>query len=1062
MRALKPLIISLALCSAIACTKKDTGTQDVRPRTVEPRLTGVSIWQPCRTSLPTGHTVRDAECVPMNNPPIECDETVVSDSQAVHLLVSQRGCTDAAIAALENLARIDPAAMSDLAASYYVRAQREDRPSDLLAAFAAAEHAVIASPHSPAARFNHALIEEALGLSEDAVTSWNKFLEIDHSAWAVEAHEHLGRLQREAALNAAAQWAHNRAQLSVAGTADMVRLIAPFQMTAERYLEDELLPQWALAPTQQRLMEARTLAIALAQLSGDRFAIDVVQAVERSPKTSQQGLLAFGNARSVGGSFARSAATYNDAARLLERDHSPLSLLARLGYANTVSLEPGGYARARALVESIEREARSHGYKHLAARIRVTRANYLGHESRYTDSLAQSDAAIAEYQQLGDEESVIDARMRRFGVIGKAGQHELEWRYALQTMRDSRRLVDPQSRHNALGGTADAALALGYAHAALLYQDAALGMIRRELVAIPPEDLRRIQRMQMNAATALRARANIDLHLGDYERATADLDEAIRLGKEQDVALSVQNTVAARIEEVHGQTLLHLAPARAVVAFTESLRLAGKEFLTFRAALLAQRAEALRRAGRNADAENDLRASLAQLRLEEKRILDRRQRGQDEEFWSPYFSRFQETYRLLIGQLVEEGRKDEAFDYAEQQRAFEPLTLISEIAPKDFDGKTRRLAEIRQTLPPNTLLLEYSLLDDQTIAWLISRERFEVIALKARRRDIERLSSALQRAASARNRTDFETQLYALYDALIAEPLAKFGTMPSRLVIVPDGPMHGLPFAALHNPKTNHYLIEDVPIEIAGSANLYLISLARDKALASQEAPSILLVGDPAFNRSLALAQGLQPLPHARSECEKIDALYTPHTKMLLERDATIPRFLERARSSTVIHIAAHTIVNAQAPSRSFILLAPSANELGPLDAQALLTRLSPLDHTRLVVLSTCSSAGGLPVGAEGVAPLVRPLIGAGVPAVVGTLWNVEDATAEELLVSFHRHYRQGSDAAVALQSAQIDLLRNKNNNPGLRSVLAWAPFQVIGHGSSPFAPAPQHKEKPP
>jgi len=153
--------------------------------------------------------------------------------------------------------------------------------------------------------------------------------------------------------------------------------------------------------------------------------------------------------------------------------------------------------------------------------------------------------------------------------------------------------------------------------------------------------------------------------------------------------------------------------------------------------------------------------------------------------------------------------------------------------------------------------------------------------------------------------------------------------------------------------------------------------------------------------------------------------------------------------------------VNAQSPSRSYILLAPAANEPGPLEAQALVTRLS-LDHTRLVVLSTCSSAGGLPIGAEGVAPFVRPLIGAGVPAVVGTLWNVEDATAEELLVSFHRHYREGHDAAVALQLAQIGLLTKRDDNPGLRPVLAWAPFQVIGHGSSPFAPTPQHKEKPP
>jgi CHAT domain-containing protein len=83
----------------------------------------------------------------------------------------------------------------------------------------------------------------------------------------------------------------------------------------------------------------------------------------------------------------------------------------------------------------------------------------------------------------------------------------------------------------------------------------------------------------------------------------------------------------------------------------------------------------------------------------------------------------------------------------------------------------------------------------------------------------------------------------------------------------------------------------------------------------------------------------------------------------------------------------------------------------------------------------------------------VRPLIARGAPAVIGTLWDIEDATAGPLLVSFHRHYREGNDAAVAMQLAQIELLRNPN--PGLQSVLVWAPFQVIGYSSSPF-PAPR------
>src|SRR6185295_10223555 len=102
-----------------------------------------------------------------------------------------------------------------------------------------------------------------------------------------------------------------------------------------------------------------------------------------------------------------------------------------------------------------------------------------------------------------------------------------------------------------------------------------------------------------------------------------------------------------------------------------------------------------------------------------------RKRGSGEEIWSSYFSRFPETYQSLIRQLLNEGRREDAFNYSERQRAFEPLYLISEIAPNDFDGKLKDVASIRQSLPPGTLLIEYSFLGDHAIAWLVSREIFE-------------------------------------------------------------------------------------------------------------------------------------------------------------------------------------------------------------------------------------------------------------------------------------------------------------------------------------------------
>jgi CHAT domain-containing protein len=989
--------------------------------------------------------------------PVECSDVIPSRAEAARMLRSQPACIDAAVAALEGFSRTDSTALSDLAAGYTLRAQREDRPSDLLNALDAAQHATAALPRSAVARFNLAMIEESIGLTDDALDSWNQFLKIANSAQRAAAGGGQTEFQ---SIDPTAKWMKNRAKLPAALRAGdrvaVAQLIAPFPSSAETFLEEELLRP-------EHIDEAKTLASELARLTNDPYALDAIAALERSPDALRTEHMAFANARRADRELGATRGTeYEKAAQLLERGGSPLSLLARLGYTSVVafSRKPNALADSSALLIPIEQEARRRGFNRLLARVHATDANILRSMGRYVESLSKSEAALTEYERSGDPEGVADTRMRMIGTLRSAGQNDVAWRAAMRALRESDHLVETRARHTLFGELATTAEALDHVPVALLYENTALRIVQHHLFITPPEQTDFIKALQTNLSIVRRARAEIELRLGDNQSAAFDLSESIRL-RSTATDKNTQGALLSRMKKVEAEAFLRINPAAAIASFTAALSLVNPESRTYRASLLAQRADAQRRAGRPNAAEEDLRAALKELRVEQLYMLAHRKRGEAEALWSSYFSRFGEAYQRLIRQLVDAGRTKEAFDYAENARAFEPLYLVSEVAPKDFDGKTKNLAEIQQALPPGTQLIEYSVLPDQTIVWLVSREHFSIVHLPAGKAAIERNASALQRAIGARNRTDFEAKLYALYDVLMAKPLAAVGTQAQRLVIVPDGPMHGLPFAALHNPNTNRYLIEDAPIEIAGSANLYLVSLRRDRALQSEKAPSALLIGDPAFNRNLAFAQGLQPLPRARSECEKISEIYGSHVQMLLEGDATIPRFLEQARTSVIIHVAAHSVVNAQAPSRSYILLAPAPNEPGPLEAQALLTRLS-LDHTRLVVLSTCSSAGGLPIGAEGVAPFVRPLIGAGVPAVVGTLWNVEDATAEDLLVSFHRHYREGKDAAVALQLAQVGLLTKKNNNNGLRPVLVWAPFQVIGHSSSPFAPTPPHKEKPP
>jgi CHAT domain-containing protein len=929
---------------AITCAKKDTEPPIVWPRSIKPRLTTFAQ----RVTIPAV-----AECA---------DLDITTHVEAVSILAFKPKCTDEAINALQRFAGRDARAMSDLAAAYYLRAERQDRPSDYLRAWDAVSHALASAPNLPEARINRDLIEEELGLrtvmrKDDALVQW----------------------EYNAGLLTNALRARDRAAVA--------RLIAPFPYAAERY------PTKNLTPGDRRLLA------------------DEISHVTGEP---------------VEGPVAAELQKNIDAA-----------------YWNVLTLQPDAFTRSAAELEAIEHEARVRGYGRIALRALVTHAWCRLFEGRYLDSLLDYDKAIAQYEQLGDADAVTDARMRRISALRGLGQYEAAWREAYGVIHESWRLTQTRSRETLLNEVCSSARDVGVPSVALRYADTAIDFHRH--VIATRQDRVVVDTAQKALAGALSVRAKLEVALDRAPAAEADLNEAMRLSnKEGRVA---QEHLRGRIEAARGELLLHGNPARAIIAFTTALESSRREPPTARAALYFQRAEAGLALGRDEGAESDFVAGLKVLRDEELGAVRTPQAAIAEEYWSGYFSRFQESVRRFVSYLVDRNRAQDAFAYAERARAFEPLSRLMQ--PADIDAITP--AQIQAELPADTIILEYCVLADRTIVWTVSHDRIDAQTLDVGRNKADRWSRDLRDAAHRQDVSTFETVLNAASAELLARPLATIGSRAKRLVIVPDGPLHALPFAALRNRVTGHYLIEDYPIATAGSAKLYLVCLRLDRALARSANGRVLLIGDPAVSSELSLARGLPPLRHARSEVDQIAQVYSDAEK-LVGAEATIPRFFARAPGCAVIHIAAHAISNPAQPSHSLIVLAPSEHDSGALDAERLLTGL-PLKNTRLVVLSACSSAGGLPIGPEGVAPLVRPLIAAGVPAVIGSLWDVNDATAEALLVSFHRHYGQGLDAAAAMQAAQVEMIGNTKNT-GFQRPLAWAPFQVIGYSASPASAA--------
>jgi CHAT domain-containing protein len=157
---------------------------------------------------------------------------------------------------------------------------------------------------------------------------------------------------------------------------------------------------------------------------------------------------------------------------------------------------------------------------------------------------------------------------------------------------------------------------------------------------------------------------------------------------------------------------------------------------------------------------------------------------------------------------------------------------------------------------------------------------------------------------------------------------------------------------------------------------------------------------------------------------------------------ATRGAFLAGLGRASVVEFGGHAVVHPDLPGRSALVLADGpGGASGALYARDLAGLALP--HTELVVLAACGTARGDLSRTDGVASLVHPFLAAGVPAVVASLWNVDDAATARLSLALHRRLAAGEDAAAALRSAQLELLRGPRES--LRSPLAWAPFELFG-----------------
>lgn len=401
----------------------------------------------------------------------------------------------------------------------------------------------------------------------------------------------------------------------------------------------------------------------------------------------------------------------------------------------------------------------------------------------------------------------------------------------------------------------------------------------------------------------------------------------------------------------------------------------------------------------------------------------------------------------------------------------------------------------RELRDDNTIVLEFSLGDERSYLFAITNNSIQAYELPGSK-VVERAVREFMELITARERGKIDNNYAGTLEAQERVLVEKgrylsrmlFGALRDklekrRLVIVPEGALHGLAFDALPapvdltaGPTASRKLIETNEIVIEPSiSTLAAIRKPRNRRASPRKVVAIFV--DPVLDRSdervlksplsygtaLAAANNdadrpierssetllrdgtLTRLVHASEEADAIAAA-APWGSTMVAKGFDASR--ETAMSQNVgqyqiVHFATHGFFNSEHPELSGIVLSMVNRNGTKTNGLMPLPDIYNLDYSaELTVLSACQTALGKDVKGEGVVGLTHSFLSAGSKSVVATLWKVDDrATAVFMAKFYERMLQNGESPAAALREAKLMMMHDKQWS----APYYWAGFVLQG-----------------
>lgn len=365
--------------------------------------------------------------------------------------------------------------------------------------------------------------------------------------------------------------------------------------------------------------------------------------------------------------------------------------------------------------------------------------------------------------------------------------------------------------------------------------------------------------------------------------------------------------------------------------------------------------------------------------------------------------------------------------------------------------------EILKALRPDEALIEYFLGPESSLGIVARGGHIRAVPLAVGSGTLaEEISRLRQPLQAPRNLAllGFDLALAQRIRAQIFDPLAPLIEDAGRVIIVPDGALHSLPFEAL--PMESGPDAAGVPADGALYADFAARRFLGDGFTIEYLPASGLLVRAAAAGLQtdcplLAMGQPVGDMPqlvHAGEELRAVAGVF-PGASVAVGEEASESRFKARAGGCRRLHLSTHGAVDEDAPLYSGLHLSadPAGPEDGFLHAYEVLALKLPCE---LVVLSACRTGLGRLYAGEGLLGMTRAFFHAGAQRAVVSLWSVDDRSTAVLMEHFYRGLAENQDPARALQAAKRALRREWRAAAAGDRPLSyahpyfWAPFVLI------------------